>query len=165
MQGFSLRPVISGVLFLLLSLVSIQVGAEAGEWELKAAYTLNFAKFTHWATPAISDDAGTLRVCTVGTSPIVAAFEEAEGSLIAGRTLDVRQVQIPGRVDGCHLLYIVRLEPHRLKRTLAALSSLPILTVSDMDGFVRKGGMIGLLRQDRRLRFEIDLAAVRRAGS
>ena len=40
---------------------------------------------------------------------------------------------------------------------------MPILTVSDLPGFDRAGGMIELVVRERRLRFEINLDAVRGA--
>ena len=39
-----------------------------------------------------------------------------------------------------------------------------MLTVSDVPGFSRNGGIIGLVLVDRRVRFEINLAHARQVG-
>jgi hypothetical protein len=62
------------------------------------------------------------------------------------------------------LLYISTLDLSRARRQLAAMAAYPILTVSDVQDFAQSGGMIELLLVDRKLRFEIDLDAVRAAG-
>lgn len=133
------------------------------EASVKAAYTLNFAKFTYWPSSAEPEGAG-LRVCVVGRSAVGEFLRESEGESVGARRLSVDQVRLPGDVSGCHLLYISELDLAREKRVLATLSGLPILTVSDLEGFAGAGGMVELVLVDRRLRFEINLDAVRRAG-
>lgn len=41
---------------------------------------------------------------------------------------------------------------------------LPVLTVGDLDQFAAKGGMIGLVMQSNRVRFEVNLQSAERAG-
>jgi hypothetical protein len=129
--------------------------------QLKAAYTLNFAKFTEWPAAQTS---GPLRACVAGRSLVGQVLEQSVPTQVAGRRLEVHYVRLPGDVSGCDLLYISELDPNRGRRLLAAMADLPILTVSDIEGFTRMGGMIELLVAQRKLRFEIDLAAVRAAG-
>ncbi len=40
----------------------------------------------------------------------------------------------------------------------------PVLTVAEFDGFASGGGMIGLYVAESRVRFEVNLAAVRATG-
>lgn len=131
------------------------------EPSLKAAFTLNFAKFAHWPDPA-SDSI--LRVCTLGSSPVVSALQASEGAQVAGHQVELDQVKLPGDVSGCHLLYLSELDPQRDRRLLVSLSGLPIITISDRPGFARAGGMIELVLVERRLRFDINLGVVRRSG-
>ena len=39
-----------------------------------------------------------------------------------------------------------------------------MLTVSDMEGFAEAGGVIGLMKTDEKIRFEINLLAAKDAG-
>ncbi|MEJ1298871.1 MAG: YfiR family protein [Candidatus Sedimenticola sp. (ex Thyasira tokunagai)] len=141
-------------------MVTPGLAAPPDEEALKAAYTLNFPKFIEWS----NSPQNSLQICLVGDTRVTKLLNDAAGSDIAGRTLKTRRVQLPGQVEGCHVLYIAELEANRLRRSLAALAESPILTVSDLPGFVSAGGMIGLIRDGSRLRFEIDLKPMRRVG-
>jgi YfiR/HmsC-like len=131
------------------------------EASLKAAYTLNFAKFTEWPGDG---GAEALQVCVVGRSLVGDALEAAARAQAPERRLRVVYVRLPGEVSGCNLMYVSDLDMSRARRLLAALAEYPILTVSDIEGFARQGGMIELVLVQRRLRFFIDLDAVRAAG-
>lgn len=158
-----LRVLAASLAALLLGL-SFPGWPQTSESKLKAAYTLNFAKFTHWPAGRGGASSGALRVCADGTSDIGPALEESANTRVAGRTLEVRYVRLPGDVLDCDLLYISTLDLSRARRQLAAMAAYPILTVSDVQDFAQSGGMIELLLVDRKLRFEIDLDAVRAAG-
>lgn len=150
---------------LLAALLSLwgMLWAQTSEPELKAAYTLNFAKFTRWPSDARREPS-TLKVCVVGRSSVGESLEDKEGERIIGKTLEVDYVRLPGRLDDCAILYISEFDTARLPRTLAAVAQLPVLTVSDMADFVGNGGMIGLVRDGTRLRFKVNLDAVNKAG-
>lgn len=137
---------------------------EPPEAELKSAFTLNFAKFAHWPDHRASAGGAVLDVCVVGRSPVGQALEQTAGIRVAGRRLKVRYIRLPGDVSDCHIVYVSKLEASRSRRILGALSPEGVLTVSDVQGFVGNGGMIELVVHERRLRFAIDLAAVRAAG-
>jgi hypothetical protein len=49
-------------------------------------------------------------------------------------------------------------------QVLSDLARLPVLTVSDTDAFIANGGMLGLVRLDRRIVFEANPGAIRNAG-
>ena len=51
----------------------------------------------------------------------------------------------------------------RLPEVLAALENRSVLTVSDMMGFLRRGGMINFVIQEDTVRFDINLEAAQRA--
>ena len=52
----------------------------------------------------------------------------------------------------------------RLDRALKQTRDAPVITVGDCDGFVDRGGMIGLFFEDRKLRFAINAEAADRAS-
>lgn len=137
----------------------VALTAETSPAALKAAYTLNFAKFTHWPRPLGED----LQLCVAGRSEVGSALEDSTFGRVAGRALRLTYVRLPGEVGHCNLLWVSEIDPGRAPRLLAALAELPILTVSDIEGFARDGGMIELVLLARKLRFVIDLEAVRAA--
>jgi hypothetical protein len=159
------KPPLLGLAAALLAAVlrwaDLGAAPQAPEATLKAAYTLNFAKFTEWPGEGTGAD---LRVCVVGRSLVGEALEAAVHAEVAGRGLRVVYVRLPGEVSQCNLMYVSELDMTRARRLLAALAEYPILTVSDIEGFAQVGGMIELVVVERRLRFVIDLDAVRAAG-
>ena len=60
------------------------------------------------------------------------------------------------------VVFIAASEQRRLNAVLRALSHQPVLTVSDIDGFVEAGGGIGLVTEDDRIRFDINRATLAR---
>lgn len=76
----------------------------------------------------------------------------------------------PRVVDGvemasdCHLVFITDSEERRVGLLLRGLAGRSVLTVSDIDGFAEAGGRIGLVVDERRVRFDINLTSVQREG-
>ncbi|TLY83974.1 MAG: YfiR family protein, partial [Gammaproteobacteria bacterium] len=61
----------------------------------------------------------------------------------------------------CQILFIPAAELTHLDRILGALKGRSVLTITDSDGAAPRGVIIGLLRQDNRIRLRIDLQAAR----
>ena len=69
-----------------------------------------------------------------------------------------------GNLKECHVAYIAESEDRRLPQLLRAMRKLPVLTVSDIDGFAEAGGMLALVQNDDRLQFEVNRDAATLAG-
>ena len=67
-------------------------------------------------------------------------------------------------MKGCHILFISRSEKSALPNILSALAGSSVLTVSETDGFCEQGGMINFYLQGRKVRFEINAGAAKRAS-
>ena len=75
-----------------------------------------------------------------------------------------RRVAAPEDAANCRVLFMNASKDAQLGNILSALGTSAILTVSDMPGFTRGGGMIQFVIDGNRVRFEINLAAAKRAG-
>ena len=62
------------------------------------------------------------------------------------------------------MLFISTSEQGQLSGVMAALGTAPVLTVADIPDFVKQGGMIQFVLDGNTVKFEINLAASRRAG-
>ena len=107
------------------------------------------------------DASAPLRVCLLGQSSSTEGLDT-----IAGKNVHSRQIAISalGRIDelgACHVVYISKTEAANLPAILDRLSQRPVLTVSDIDGFAAAGGMITLKTVDNRMRFTVNLYAMR----
>jgi len=131
------------------------------ESSVKAAILFNVVRFTEWPPASFGSDTAPVVLCVVGPDP-AGALERLDGKTLKGRPLSVRATD-EARLRQCHIAYI---SPERADLTdvLKAAEKFTVLTVSDIDRFARKGGMIGLVNEGGKIRFEINLRAAERAG-
>lgn len=133
--------------------------AEVSEDSVKAAFILNFTKFTDW--PANGSGKASLLICSLGPRALSGSLEALQGRTIKGREVRVRGSTRPSELHECEVLFIAADEESRVEWILQRVARLPVLTISDVPNFVLAGGMIGLFYENDRLRFDINLAAVR----
>jgi hypothetical protein len=136
-------------------------GRTPSEYEVKAAYLLNFLRFARWMRP----DTGALSVCILGSDPFGPTLDATiAADRPGGRAVMVRRLSPTDDPRSCHILYISASEEPRLGRILAGLQGADVLTVSDVPGFVQRNGMIQLVTAGGRIRFDIHLGATEAAG-
>jgi len=130
---------------------------------LKAAFIYNFAKFTVWPTDAAPADAP-LIMCVRGDAAIVVALERAiTGRLIGGRSMIVSSEEAAAAPRACHILYVSGVTAAEAARLVAGLRDVPTLTISDVEGFTKTGGIAQLFYDQGRLSFSIHAASAARA--
>ena len=129
---------------------------------LKAAFVLNFMKFTAWPEQR-TPDARTLTLCATDGHPLAGQLHELEGRDVRG--LGVRLVHHTGNdVQPCDVVFVTAADAPTLQALQRATAARPILTISDRAGFIDRGGMIEMKLVNGRTRFDINLAAARAAG-
>jgi hypothetical protein len=130
---------------------------------LKAGFILSFTRFAAWPDDAPASRAP-LRLCVLGDDKIAASLHEAtRGKPVGERDVIVTQPEPEVAGTSCDVVYSSGLERKELAVLLAAVRGVPILTVSDSQGFARIGGMIELYEQAGRIRFAIHLHNVQRS--
>lgn len=134
------------------------------EYPVKAAFLLNFAKFVEWPAPAFAQPDAPLVIGVIGDGPWGNAGEVFTGKTVQGRPVVVEQVELGPALKNCHVLFVAASEEKRARRILESLASASVLTVSDMDGFLERGGLIQFVTEHNKVRFEINRAAAQRAG-
>jgi YfiR/HmsC-like len=133
------------------------------EYQVKAAYLLNFLKFVEWPDDAFADPLAPYVVGVVGDDPFGSALPQVViGKTVQGRDLVIRVYRAGEAVRGAHILFISASEKKRLPAILSALRGLSTLTVGDTEEFLEAGGMIQFLSENDRIRFAINVDAARR---
>ncbi|WP_158045352.1 YfiR family protein [Skermanella pratensis] len=145
------------ILALLLSTGGLvpRVSAAPSEYEVKAAFLYNFAKFTDWPS---AQKAGLepFTICILGEDPFGTALDMLQGKPVDGRPVAIRRMMKPEDLKWCRIMFVGRPYADGMERLAGYLQGQPVLTVGDNPGFVRSGGMIGFVPDDGRIRFEID---------
>jgi hypothetical protein len=158
------------------------------EYRVKAAFVYNFLKFVQggrFVPPKEDgrekDKAGrSIVIGVLGVPPSRIAFEGLQGRTVGNRPLRVhwfrgfeewtdKEEDLPRqhpdleKIRECHVLFVCPSEGPFLRRILPSLRDDGILTVGDVPTFLESGGMVNLLIVEKKVRFEINLAAARRA--
>ncbi len=135
------------------------------EYQVKAAFLYNFARFVDWPPEAFAPTSDSLIVGLIGEDPFGVVLDQTLGDkFLHDRKVVVRRFQRIESVAECHILFISASEEARLGEIMQRLNGASVLTVSDVDGFAERGGIIGFRRQDNRVRFEINADAAKRVG-
>jgi hypothetical protein len=134
------------------------------EYEVKAAFLLNFAKFVEWPANAFATPNSPLAICVLGKDPFGRALDEVvRGERIDGRVVIVRRI-LEARVAAktCQMVFIAA----GAKDVPAILRALGpgVLTVGEQENFLVDGGVIRFAIDNRRVRFDINRTAAQGAG-
>ena len=164
----AVRRLATGVVLLLALLLCLppryaMAQAEPTEYEVKAAFLYNFAKFATWPDAAFAGPGGFLDLCVLGSNEFGTHLEQLSGQPVEGRTLRVLPISLD-QAAGCHLLFVSRSEEGRAPAILDQVRGQPVLTVGDHDGFAERGGVINLQVVGDNVRFEINPDAAQQAG-
>jgi hypothetical protein len=128
------------------------------EYQVKAAFLLNFARFVEWPAEAFTGPADPIVTCILGKDPFGRWLKEAiNGRSIEGRALTLRHITGAAEATSCQILFVGSSEP---KRVWSALSGVRrILTVGECGDASEGGAIVNFVIEDGRVRFEINTEA------
>jgi hypothetical protein len=171
LAGMRLTFTITALLFLFPVAESACAAKRVAEYDIKAAYIVNFLMFVGPAEKNTTRKSGkSVGVTILGEDPFGRSFEPVAGRKIGKdrRKLVIRRHR--GKLEElelkpyCRAVFIAESEDRKLGSILECLTGRPILTVSDIDGFARRGGMIEFTIRKKRVRWIINRNALKRAG-
>ncbi|MBZ5639719.1 MAG: YfiR family protein [Acidobacteriia bacterium] len=133
------------------------------EYEVKAAFLFNFARFVEWPdVRGVGDRTFTIGI--LGSDPFGEILDRAvAGKKFNGQTIAVRRLREPKDATACRILFIGTSEDRRFLEIMETLRGAPVLTVTEMTTG-KRGAVIRFFIEDRGVRFEVDLDAAARSG-
>jgi YfiR/HmsC-like len=161
-----LKESVSGRFLLIVALLALgflgasRVAAQPApsEYQVKAAYLLNFARFVEWPADVLAPGAP-LNVTIVGRDPFGGALDEVlHGKSANGHPIRVHYQHWDNILTGDQIVFVGTSEESHLPQILLFLGHSSVLTVSDIDRFSLKGGIIELRMVGNRVRFDINRA-------
>lgn len=136
----------------------------ATEYQVKAAFLFNFAKFVEWPADAFPGVDAPLQICLLGQDPFGHEFEEVIGDKsVNGHRIEVIHPSGVPQARGCQIIFVSSSEKRQALEILRGLRGASVLTVGDTAGFAGMGGIINFVLDDGRVRFEINVKAAERA--
>jgi YfiR/HmsC-like len=143
--------------------VAVFCQARPSEFDVKAAYLLNFGKFMRNGNATFSSSHESFDVCVIGEDRIEAALN----GLVGGQSIDNRPIRILQVQDGaearnCKIAFVSDSEGARVVKDLEELQGADVLTVGSSSTFLARGGMIQFLLLSNHVRFAVNLEAVKK---
>ncbi len=130
--------------------------------DVQAVYLFDFAKFVHWPTGEKHEP---VTICVAAQRFYIDTLTRiVAGEQVDARPIAIRAVHVPADEAGCTILFIDNSAKEHLDSLLAETAGKPVLTVSDIPGFLDRGGMIQFLAVNNRIRFSVDLRPAERSG-
>jgi hypothetical protein len=119
---------------------------EPSEGERRALFLVALLKHITWPPEAFQDLSEPLRLHVVGRD----TFDGALDRLLAETTINDRLVAVthvatPVTTPLPHVVFVAADDESRIAEILAAYCRMPVLTVSDIEQFANRGGVIGLV--------------------
>jgi hypothetical protein len=135
------------------------------QYELKAAYIYNFAKFTAWPPGSFTTPEDPLVIGILGNEQIASVLEKLTAArAVNGRKVEVRVISSAASTGSLHVLYVDESQDLRLDALAKSLSRTGLLSIGESERFLSAGGTIRFIVGDDRLQFEINSSAARLAG-
>jgi hypothetical protein len=134
------------------------------DYQVKAAYLYYFTTFVDWPPESFAQTGNELIIGVLGDDPFGGILDDTlRGKSVNNRRLVVRRFASARDARDSHILFICASEQDRVPSILKALEGTAVLTVGDVDGFATRGGQIAFHTVDKKVRFDINVAAVERA--
>jgi len=134
------------------------------EYQVKAAFLYNFAKFVEWPPQVFRDALAPIEVCIAGETQIYAQLDSAvRGKTAGNRAFVVRKVSDAQQAAGCHILFVGSAATKLIPLFLGSVTRCGVLTVGETPEFIASGGVINFRLEDGKVRFEINVDAAAQA--
>jgi hypothetical protein len=128
------------------------------EAQVKAAFVYNFLKFVEWPAEAFQGPRDSLVLAIVGDGPTADAAEHFLAAKQVGeRRLVVRPIGWDQPLTGVQAVFVTEHDAKKIRRVLDATAARPILSIGDAASFATSGGIIELVIEERKVRFDINV--------
>ena len=150
------------IVLFLFSVLWTVVGAS--EYKLEIALVYKVSKFVYWPEKSLSEQAS-FGVCILGNTHKGKAFFILQKRKIKSLPIKIYNLNYSDEIDSqCQVVVI---DPSRnvyLDIILKEIIKKPLLTLSSMEGFAKKGGMIEFLVKTKPIKFAINLDKLKSSG-
>ncbi|MFL6231652.1 MAG: YfiR family protein [Thermoanaerobaculia bacterium] len=149
-------------LAVLLAVPAAAAAPPVSEYDVKAAFLYNFAKFVEWPPDAFPDTSS-LKICVLDEDPFGKSLQAVTDEQVGEHKLIVTRTESLAKPAGCQILFISRSEKERVRQILSAVKDAPVLTVGDTQGFADDGVIINFVLEGSKVRFEINMKSADQA--
>lgn len=153
-----------GLLCFPLGVACATPGQVSQEYQLKAAFLFNFARFITWPKTSLTTTDENINFCIIGENPFGTILTNLESKKISGHFVKVHYLEKDNHLQKCHLAFYGKGIVKDRSELDWEFSSQYILTISDISGFAEAGGDIEFTKKNNRIRFIISNSNLKRKG-
>jgi hypothetical protein len=150
----------TGLLMAMLLPATAAHSAPLPEYQLKSAFIYNFATFIDWP----SSMGQSLTLCVAVPQEAMKYFSALEGKRVGNMAVTVRQLTQDDSAEGCRILFVAEAQSGSFEDWLSEVGDDQVLTVAESEAWLKKGVMIDLMIQDKRVVFDVNMDAARGEG-
>ena len=162
-----LRLLMTIVLAILPSLgfeAHAQDASVSSEYLIKAGFIYNFANLVQWPSSAFAQPDSPIVLGILGEDPFGTILNRVlEGKKVNGRAFLVKRLRSVTDLKECHILFVSSSDMTHLTEAIHLVKGMPILTIGEIPGFAKRGGIINLVIEDNTVRFEVNVEAAKEA--
>jgi len=151
------------------------------EYQIKAAFLYNFIKFVDWPEEKFGDSNEPIIIGIICKPPLADIFEPIKDKKVKGRGIVIKRFksfeelkkssgednpESARKIETltkCHLLFVCSSEQEYFKEIINSVKDSSVLTVGEAEGFLKAGGIINFLMEEKKIRFEVNIVAARQA--
>ena len=161
------------ILPILLAAMALNAQNTAGsaEYLIKAGFIYNFANLVQWPSSSFAQADSPIVIVILGEDHFGTTLDRAlDGKKVNARSFVIKRAKsiselqrTLGPQKDCQILYVSSSEMPHLSDAIQMLKGVPVLTIGETPGFARNGGIINLILEDNKVRFEVNVAAAKDA--
>jgi hypothetical protein len=141
------------------------------EYLIKAGFIYNFANLVQWPSSSFAQPDSPIVIVILGEDHFGTTLDRAlDGKKVNARSFVIKRARsiselqrTLGPQKDCQILYVSSSEMPHLSDAIQMLKGVPVLTIGETPGFARNGGIINLILEDNKVRFEVNVAAAKEA--
>lgn len=137
----------------------------ATQYQLKAVFLFNFTQFVEWPGNIFDQPGEPFVIGLYGPNVFGNYLDQAvRNETVNGHPIKIIPVSSAEEAKRVHLLFITSGRSPELAALESQLKGQSVLTVSDVDGFCRSGGMIGFINEKNKIKIQINTGATAAAN-
>ncbi|PYX78527.1 MAG: DUF4154 domain-containing protein [Acidobacteria bacterium] len=143
----------------------------SSEYLIKAGFIYNFANLVQWPAATFPQPDSPIVIAILGQDHFGTTLDRVlQGKKVNGRPFLIKRLKsVPellksvAELKEYQILFISSSEMPRLAEAIQIVKGIPVLTIGETPGFAKNGGMINLILEDNRVRFEVNVEAAKEA--
>ena len=143
----------------------------SSEYLIKAGFIYNFANLVQWPSTSFAQPDSPIVIVILGEDHFGTTLDHAlEGKKVNARSFVIKRARSVAELQRtlgpqkeCQILYVSSSEMPHLGEAIQVLKGAPVLTIGETPGFAKSGGIINLVLEDNKVRFEVNVQAAKEA--